>query len=43
LEQQEIEDKWGTDADLLDDCRNRHALLLRYYKLRDQALRDKQN
>lgn len=39
MTQKEIEDRWGADVDAAEDCRARHAILLRYYKSRDYLLR----
>lgn len=40
LSQKDIEDRWGADADAADECRSKHAILLRYYQKRDKALRE---
>lgn len=39
MTQKDIEDLWGMDVDAAEECRERHAILLRYYKKRDYLLK----
>ncbi len=41
MTQKEIEDKWDGDVDVLNDCQAKHTMMLKFYRQRDQALREK--